>query len=267
MHEWLATYGWAFATGVFVVWALLMTVLAGIDPRRLDGESTWAKPFKFAISLAIHFATFAVLALYLPPAERHGGALLSALIVALGAGLFAQGYITVQAMRRRRSHFNTSTELEAALLAVTAFCALVVLAPAVVIGLEAAATSLPGWTAATRAGVATGLLIGAFMTTVTGFQMGANGSHFVGRPRGEPQLMKLTGWALDAPDLRPAHFLANHMMQAVPLASAVFTISMGQLPALILTVAFCCLWVTLTFAASQRAMARRGLPGALKILA
>ena len=203
MRHGLAIDGWSDATVGLAVLALVLAVLAAIDRRRLDGENTWSKPFKFAVSLAIHFATFAILARCLPPGLRGGGAVVSSLVVALSAAVFAQGYITVQAGRRRRSHFNTTTRIEATMLAITGLGAVAILAPSLVMGLDAVGASLPGWKAAERAGVAIGLLAGAVLTTMTGLQMGGAGSHFPGPPPKAPRLMRLTGWSLDTPDLRP----------------------------------------------------------------
>lgn len=261
----LAIDGWSLAATGFAVWALTMAGLGRIDRRRLDGENTWSKPFRFAVSLVVHFATFAVLARYLPAAIRDGAPLTSALVAALVAAIFAQGYITVQAARRRRSHFNTTTRVEATMLAVTGLCAVVILAPAVVIGCYAVTGPLPGWPAATRAGVAIGLLAGAPLTAMTGFQMGGTGSHFPGPPPKAPRLMRLTGWSLDSPDLRPAHFLANHMMQIVPLAGVALSRLAPPLPAVLITVVFGCAWAWTTLAASRAAMSRRPLPRALRV--
>ena len=198
MRHGLAIDGWNVATIGFAGLALVLAGLAAIDRRRLDGENTWSKPFKFAVSLVIHFATFAVLARCLPPRLRDGGSLVSSLIVALAAAVFAQGYITVQAGRRRRSHFNTTTRIEATMLAITGLCAVAILAPSLVIGLDAAGAPLFGWTAGERAGVAIGLLAGAVLTAMTGMQMGGAGSHFPGPPAQSP--------APDAPDrLVPRH--------------------------------------------------------------
>ena len=263
----LATQGWTIAAVGFAAWAAVMAALSAIDRRRLDGENTWSKPFKFAVSLTIHFATFAVLARSLPAGSRESPALTSSLVIAVAAALFAQGYITVQAARRRRSHYNTTTSVEAVMLAVTGLCAVLVLAPALVVGLYAAEAPLPRWSAAMRAGVSIGLLAGAVLTTVTGIQMGGAGSHFPGPPPRAPRLMRLTGWSLDSPDLRPAHFLANHMMQAVPLAGAGLARLLPPLAALVVTVAFGCAWTWTTLAASRAAMAHRPLPKAFQLFA
>ena len=41
------------------------------DRRLLAGANVWSKPFKSALSLTIHFVTFAPIAYFLPEEERH----------------------------------------------------------------------------------------------------------------------------------------------------------------------------------------------------
>lgn len=264
---WAAGYLWSAATIGFALSSVVLLGLSRIDGRQLDGESTWLKPFKFGVSLAVHFGTFAAITRYLPAQQRHSAWLQLTAAASVVAGLIVFGYIGAQAARRRRSHFSTRSSLEAALSILMGVGALVVLSPAVIIGVDVATTFLPGWTAALRLGVAIGLLAGVVLTLVTGMRMGAARSHFVGSSPTAPRLMRLTGWSLDAADLRPAHFLANHMMQALPLVAAISSLLLRPAAAWLLTVSVACGWVATTWAVFRAALAGKPLPRSWVMLA
>ncbi len=267
MAGWAAVNLWGAATIGFALSSVVLLGLSRIDGRQLEGESTWSKPFKFGVSLAVHFGTFATVSRYLPASQLHSAWLQSTAVASVVAGLIVFGYIWVQAARRRRSHFNTRTSLEATLSILMGVGALVVLSPAFIIGVDVATTALPGWTAALRVGVAIGLLAGAVLTLLTGMQMGGARSHFVGSSSTALRLMRLTGWSLDAADLRPAHFLANHMMQALPLVAAVSSLLLRPAPAWLLTMAVACGWVAVTCAVFRAALAGKPLPRSWGMLA
>lgn len=267
MADWSPSYGWTLAAIGFALSSGMLIALNKIDTRQLDGESIWSKPFKFAVSLAIHFATFAAVARYLPTSQPHSTWLQLTAAASVGAGVLVFGYIAGQAALGRRAHFSTRSSIEAALSLFMGIGALVVLFPAVAIGADVAITSLSEWTAALQLGVAIGLLGGAVLTLVTGMRMGAARTHDVGPAPTAPRLMRLTGWSLGAADLRPAHFLANHMMQAVPLAAASISLLLPPTPAWLLTAIIACGWAGVTVAAFRAALALKPLPGLWGMLA
>lgn len=231
-----------------------------VDTRRLGGDGVWSKPFNFALSLSVHFGTFALIAHWLPRTMQEGTALRIAVLVSVAAGMFEFAYIAIQAARGRHSHFNTSTRIEAAMSVLMGLGAVFVLAPAVVIGIDAAIGPLPGWASSVRTGVAAGLLGGTALTILTGARMGAVTSHFAGVPPATSRKMRLTGWSLDGADLRPPHFLAAHMMQGVPIAGLCASLLLPHRAALISVVLFGFGWVVLTLKASASASAGRALP-------
>ena len=55
------------------------------------------------------------------------------------------------------------------------------------------------------------------LTLVTAGALSSNGGHFVGVPGAGAGTVPLFGWSTSVGDLRPAHFLALHAMQALPL--------------------------------------------------
>ncbi len=70
---------------------------------------------------------------------------------------------------------------------------------------------------ALRLGVGLGFVLSAGLTFVIAGYLGGNGSHFVGTPSPGAAAVPWLGWSLEVGDLRPAHFLALHAMQALPL--------------------------------------------------
>ena len=47
------------------LWLMAFCLLAGaVDDRSFNGVSVWSKPFKFAMSLAVYFATLLVFSRY-----------------------------------------------------------------------------------------------------------------------------------------------------------------------------------------------------------
>jgi hypothetical protein len=97
---------WGWATVGFAL-MVPVTLLAGhCDRRHLAGVNVWSKPYKFALSLAIHFATFAVIARFFPEAERRRSWIVLTAAVSVAAGVCELAYIAVQAARGRHSHFK-----------------------------------------------------------------------------------------------------------------------------------------------------------------
>jgi len=228
------------------------------DRRLLSGVNVWAKPFKFALSLAIHFATFTVIARCLSEDERQRGWILATAAASAAAGFCELGYIALQAARGRHSHFNTSTRVEAVAAALMGIGALVVISPGIMIGLDLSVSPPVTWSPAVTLGVTSGLIGGAVLTVLTAAQMGAARSHFAtGKPRAERR-MPITGWVLNGADLRPSHFLATHMMQAVPIVALIAAATLSDTAALAVTSVAAVGWTAMTLTLFRRTM--KGLP-------
>jgi hypothetical protein len=195
---------------------VVVTPLGAVDARSLGGVNIWDKPFKFALSLGIHFATLAVLVQLLPLAVRQGWTLRVATTLAVAAAVFEILYIAFQAMRGRKSHFNFDSQIEAALYqAMGAGAVLLILLPFVMGILILRRTPDDG--GALRAGAAWGLIASAILTFIVAGTMSISGSHWVGQTAGDANGLPLFGWSREVGDYRPAHFVATHMMQGLPL--------------------------------------------------
>ncbi|WP_118136021.1 hypothetical protein [Oceanicella sp. SM1341] len=243
--------------------AVLMLVLAALalaamaaDPRLIDGVSVWSKPLKFALALAVHLATLGWVAGLLPEATRRALVFRLAVPVVLFCAAGEMAYIILQAARQEPSHFFVSDPFHAAMYqamgvgAVTITLAALLPVPAL---LRPGKVLGPGL----RRGLVLGLAGGAVLTLLVAGWLGAQGGHFVGTPAPGSATVPLFGWSLGAGDLRPAHFLALHAMQGLPLIGAVLDRLAPRRARAGVTLAGVA-WAALTLAVFARALA--GLP-------
>jgi hypothetical protein len=202
--------------------ALGLTLVLGavylMDDRILDQEAVWAKPLKFAISFAVFFGTLAIVAARLSALVRHSLLLVAAAATGAAAFVFEQAYITAQAARAEHSHFNETTPWHEAMyqamgLGATALMVLVAVVGALALLDRGARLSAP-----LREGIWIGCLLTVVLTLWVAGALAENGGRYVGVPTAGGPVLPVVGWSMEVGDLRPAHFLALHAMQALPLA-------------------------------------------------
>ncbi len=252
------------AAVLFAIALVLFVTLAQLDHRLLDGASIWSKPANFAFATALHFATFAIILNHLSGSYSEAQWLLAVALLSITAAIFEVGYIAIQAGRGLGSHFNNATPFYAAMYSLMGFGALLVLLPAPIVGGLATFDTEAALKPATRIAVAIGLFAGTILTIVTAFRLGSNGGHFVGAQPASEKLMPLTGWSLSVGDLRPPHFLATHMMQAVPAAGVLFSRFLEPRVAVAGIVAFGLLWGAACIAIFLNALEGRPLAALLR---
>ena len=188
-----------------------------MDTRALDNAAPWTKPQKFNISLALHFATLAVLAQLLPRAVRVGWVMLVAAYLASISLVFEYIYMAVQSARGVRSHYNFDTPVEAISYALMGVGAVLMIAAALVLAFQI-------WRKGDRSrkglrlGAIVGLSLGFFFVLVMAGYMSSTGRYVGGPLEGGGATIPFFGWSREYGDLRPAHFVAMHLMQVVPLA-------------------------------------------------
>jgi hypothetical protein len=211
--------------------ALLALTLVGlaVDPRTITGAPAWLKPFKFAVSVTIYSLTLAWMLSYVRGHRRW---------VALAGHLTTWSLvgelviITAQVVRGRASHFNVSG-LDGRLFGLMGGMIVVVflmglLAGALLLRQRLADAALG---AGLRWGMAAALLgmgLAFIMTSLptagqvaameAGGELTSFGAHSVGVEDGGPGL-PLVGWSTVGGDLRVAHFIGLHGLQALPLAA------------------------------------------------
>lgn len=208
-----------------------------IDPRVLTGAPIWAKPLKFAISIAVYSVTLSWLIGMLQTWRR----------VVWWAGTVTVAFLMVEmviivgdVIAGTTSHFNVSTPLSALMWGVMAVSIVIVWAAALPVMLILARADLgdPARSVAIRTGFVLamiGMALAFLMTSPTAEQLadyhGIVGAHSVGVADGGPGL-PLLGWSTVAGDLRIPHFVGMHALQVLPLVALVLEILSKRVGAL-----------------------------------
>ncbi|SEM62919.1 hypothetical protein [Nonomuraea pusilla] len=226
------TAGWhgplTHCAAVMAVLALAGGVGLLVDPRTVLGESVWLKPVKFALSFSLYAGTLAWMMSRVRRLRRSLWWLGTVTVAGFVVPEFSA--IAFQAARGVRSHFNLSTTLDGTVYMVMGGAAylgwLLTLAMGVLLTFQRRVDRVMAW--AVPLGVAVslaGMSVGYLMTAPTpdqaramagGLHLVTVGAHSVGGPDGGAG-MPLTGWATGAGDLRVAHFVGLHALQALPL--------------------------------------------------
>lgn len=196
------------------------------DPRIVTGMPVWAKPTKFAISIAIYGITWAWL--YARTRElapgRTRGLFAAGTLAAVTLGV-EQVIIVMQAARGTTSHYNATTPFDTAMWATMGVSIVLLWFGSLYLaaGLFRVRGVDPARALAVRAGAVlsvVGMALGFIMTTDPSLQaqadLGIVGAHTVGAIDGGPGL-PLLGWSTVAGDLRIPHFVGMHALQALPL--------------------------------------------------
>jgi hypothetical protein len=205
-----------------LAWGGMALLLVGIilipvhflEDRVITGQPAWIKPIKFALSGGIFLLTMAWLLgdFKLPNSLHHS--LSWGFTVIMCAEVLLIG---VQAYRGVPSHFNISSPLNASIFS----------SMGVLIGVNTLllvwllySYGVGAWGSAAlptdyRWGVFCGLALLLFSSFVGGY-MSQRFGHAVGAPEDGPGL-PLLGWSTTGGDLRYAHFLGMHALQAVLL--------------------------------------------------
>lgn len=213
---------WVFAgiSGAMILAFGVTMALWALDPRVIDGVSVWAKPLKFELALAVHAGTLALVVSRLHPRRQAGRFMQGVAVTFLAACVIEMGWIIFQASQGQHSHFNDSTAFHRAMFSVMAIAAVIITGAAAAVALQVWRDPDIATAPILKTGIILGLTGGTVLTLLTAFAIGARGSPYVGDLPSFASRMVFTGWSLTGGDLRVAHFLATHMMQAIPIAAA-----------------------------------------------
>lgn len=198
---------------------LLSTLIAfAIDPRTINGASVWLKPMHFELSLALHFATLALLLPLASRAWQSSRLVRGSMLAAATCAVLEVAYISLQAARGEASHFNYSSPVSGAMYALMGLGALIIVIGSAVTGLAIWRSRGVRGDSQLGRGAALGLVLGSGATLALAGYMSSQGSHLVGGPPTDAFGLPFLGWATRGGDLRVPHFFATHAMQALPLA-------------------------------------------------
>ena len=196
----------------FLFLLLILIAVSLVDSQQVTGVNRWMKPIKFANSIAIYLWTLAFYLYFLPP-----GAEKSKRVIGWGAAAMLTGeiiLITMQAARGTASHFNNSTAFDGAVFSLMGL--MIVVNTFLIIYLTylyfRARINLPE-------AVVWGMRLGLILFLLASFQggyMSAQTGHAVGVADGGAGL-PFVNWSSEGGDLRVAHFVGMHALQAIPL--------------------------------------------------
>ena len=199
----------------------LAFVLLFLDTTMIMGINAWVKPMKFALSICIYAWTYGWL-LHYSSNTTANKIIIAGLIISMTMEV---SLIFMQAFRGTPSHFNVHTAFDGIVFGIMGlFIALntIVNLFTVVIfftkDISISGPALSAW----RSG-----LILFFLGGISGGWMVAILSHTVGAPDGGPGLPFLN-WSTVAGDIRAAHFVTMHALQAIPLVTYGLTQTIGD---------------------------------------
>ncbi|MGQ0540637.1 MAG: hypothetical protein ACT4O9_02150 [Blastocatellia bacterium] len=196
---------------VFLIGFVFLVLLSLIDTTEILGINRWIKPLKFFISTVIFLWTVAIYLHYLPGYRLLKHFVSWALVVIF---VVENSILVIQAARGTTSHFNNSTPFDAILFSTMGlFIAVNTLLIAVILFLYLRAKI--DQPKAIVWGMRLGLIV-FLLGSAQGGYMSAQTGHGVGVADGGAGL-PLVNWSTVGGDLRIAHFLGLHALQAVPL--------------------------------------------------
>ena len=190
-----------------------------LDTRTLNDIGIWVKPLKFHISTALHLLTFAFLAQFLPHKTATSKWLACLALITAAATIVEMFLIDLQATRGVQSHFNFTTQKDAAIYTLMGVAALILSLPALILGIAFfVVPTSPSLTPGLKLGAALGLTVGFVLTLlIAGYMSSLPSGHWVGAPATDQGGVPIVGWTKQGGDLRVPHFFATHLMQVLPI--------------------------------------------------
>jgi hypothetical protein len=187
-----------------------------LDQREFLGANVWHKPAKFFFSLATQLATVAWALSLVPATVRQTRSVRVASWAMIIAAWFEMTYMVFRAARGEASHFNDSSVFAQVAYALMGLGAVTLTAAAAWIGVIIWRNRAGDiW----REAAAIGLVTGSVLATLAGGYMSRQTGHWVGGELSDATGLPLFLWSTTGGDLRIAHFVGQHAMQAVPFAA------------------------------------------------
>ena len=190
---------------------LVCLVFYFVDQTHIMGINAWIKPMKFALSIALYTFTFGWLLHYLQDSRKRR-IITWVVLICMTAEM---AIIFYQALRGQQSHYNISTGFNALLFSIMgAFIginSLINFYTLVLFYLKKEVRLVGPEVSAWR--------MGLFLFVVGGISGGwmiSQMAHTVGAPDGGPGL-PFVNWSTVAGDIRVAHFITLHGLQAIPI--------------------------------------------------
>ncbi len=240
-------------TAVSVALLAMTLVWAAGETRMVEAQAAWAKPAKFALSFVAFFGTLAWVEARLSPAWR-GSVLLRLVAGVMAVAMVGEmAWMTLMAASGQGSHFNFATPLHETMYSLMGLGAFLLVLGVAVVGVVVLRDRGARFSPALRVAVGWGFVLTFGLTVITAFTMGSIGRHVGLHPEGGA-VIPLFGWSAVVGDLRPAHFMALHAMQVLPLVA----LALRERGGVAAVWAAGAIWTALTLAVFAQALA--GLP-------
>lgn len=197
--------------------ALIPVIAAmAIETRTYQDVNLWVKPAKFLVSLSLYVLNLALFARLLPPgmtARRSYRAFSWIVVLSI---LAEMAWVGGAAANGVGSHFNVATPAMALIYSLMGVLAVTLTSASLVYGIAILRHRAAPVAPPLRLAVGLGLVLTFALTVPVAGYMASGTGHFVGTPQ-TGALLPVLGWSREVGDLRAAHFLATHAMQAVPV--------------------------------------------------
>lgn len=194
-----------------LVTLIVVTLLSISDTRLILGINPWIKPMKFLTSITIFLWSVA----WFMPETIDKPRLRAIVRWVIGPAMIVEiTCIVMQSVRGTTSHFNVATPFDGLVFNIMGQTILLNTLAMVLFACIIRRDTPPqrtGYLWGIRAGVTIFLL-----ASLEGILMVINDAHTVGAPDGGPGL-PLLNWSTQHGDLRVAHLVGMHAMQALPL--------------------------------------------------
>ncbi|MEM9670270.1 MAG: hypothetical protein AAF950_15210 [Pseudomonadota bacterium] len=217
-------------TALLLLATMPVTLLAlSLDDRLHNGIPIWIKPLKFQVSMALHLATFAIIASWFQPPQRKSGWMSALAVVSSLAALVEIALIGGQAARGVGSHFNIGASMDHIIYSVMGVGSLLLILPALIIGIRILfAKPTDRMPNLLKAANGSGLLLSFVLTLIIAGYLSMQGSHWVEAPATDVDGVPIVGWTKRGGDLRVAHFFATHLMQVIPFLGLLSVTYLGR---------------------------------------
>lgn len=192
------------------VFAMIFLLLAKTTTTQVYQVNAWYKPFKFAFSTFTFAWAMAWYCHYLPSFSIQG--FNWTLIVLLGFEII---YISAMAAQGKESHYNVSSPFFSLMFSMMALAATLVTLYSAYVGFLFFLHDFPDLPTYYLWAIRMGIMLFVIFS-FEGFLMGGKMSHSVGLVNDNSNIFIL-GWSKTVGDLRVAHFLGMHALQALPI--------------------------------------------------
>lgn len=214
-----------FWAGALHLLALVVVILLSIgDTRQILGLNPWIKPMKFLISGTIFLWSVGWFMEDTKEAIWKRRIVRWSIVMAM---LVENFFIILQAARGTTSHFNVSSPFDGIVFGLMGLV-IVYNTLVMMLFLSILRTDTPPKYAGYLWGIRMGVLI-FIVASWQGFLIVANNAHTIGAPDGGAGL-PFVNWSTTAGDLRIAHFIGLHALQALPLLGLLIDRSRGNNP-------------------------------------